>query len=499
MRKKQLFGIEVWLKENKKLEVKDIIKIHHRLMHKFPMPSINIEDYEKCNPGSRITIHMKGVPAPGLDVFKGKFTKSDRNDLGLPVYASFRTTTGTTLKPLKQIKKGQYSTILPKKVTNGLVGIVFPIQESFGPKELLDEFPMEIQDWIKRSKHISRSNLTKEDCPTPPTPSLNYRYIATIAPQPLRFNFSPTCTVCPFGAIKIAPTYCYVDPYICRGQKYSRLNGNQRGEEEICWSCFNPSDGAVSTKCDYVTLRKVLHLNPDAPRKEVPCCGGCDLALYCSRGAVYKPTGYYYYAADKKKCNGCMECYQLQYCPWNCGTMCASDCEQYDDCSSIRLPDGTGGTYTKDIHNNYTIRMVAQIDEKLKLVLGQIVWRVKDTLPMQRQDSWYFDPDDFDYREADFSRFDLMVWGDKQENIPIKLDKTGVHKFNLKEIPFTKSVHLGLFEKEGKPLGFYHCGSNFPIKSLGAKRYSDPTKFVDGGTFDFYSPMGRIQIEYMIK
>lgn len=463
------------------------------------MPKINIENYEKCNPGSPVTIRMKGMPAPTVDVFKGKIMKSGRNALGLPIYASFRTTTGITLRPLKQIKKDQYSVILPEKVTNGLVGIIFPIQETFGPKEILDEFPKDIQDWIKRSKHISRSSLTEEDCPTPPTPLLDYRYLAMIAPQPLRFNFSLACTICPFGAIQMAPTYCYVDPYICRGQKYSRVNGNQRGDEEICWNCFNAGDGTVSTKCDYVTLRKVLHLNPDAPRKEVPCCGGCDLALYCSRGAVYKPTYYSYYAADKKRCSGCMDCYWLQYCPWNCGTMCTSDCDKYDSHSTYPMHDGTGGIYYKDVHNNYTIRMVAHIDEKLKLVLVRVVWRIEDFLPWPRRDDWYFDSDDFDSDESDFSKFDLMIWGDKQEKIPIKLDKTGVQEFNLKEIPFTKSVHLGLFEKDGRLLGFFHCGSNFPIKSLGAKRYSDPTKLVDGGTFDFYSPIGRIQIEYIIR
>lgn len=479
MKKNQLLGIEDLLKEKKTLELKDIVKVHYRLMRNYPMPSIKIEEIEECKPGSPVSLRIKDMPAPGVDVYKGEFIESNRNDLGLSVFAFFRTTTGTSLKPLRQKKKDQFSVILPEKVTNGLMGLIFPIQENFGPKEIVNEFPNDIQNWINRSKHVSRSTLTKDDCPTLPTSSQDFRYLAMIAPQPLRFSFSVTCTICPFGAIKIMPTYCYVDPLVCRGQKYSRLNGTVRGPEEICWNCFNAGDGIVSTKCDYVTLRKVLHLNPDYPIKEVPCCGGCELPSLCHRGAISKPTTYF--TCNKKICNGCGDCYSELTCAWNCGTMCSSDCDKYGYCN---------------YHNNYTMRMVAQIDEKLRLALvAARAFRVEDFWFKQFSD-WDFA---FDTDEYDFSEFNLMIWGDKQERIPIKLDKTGVQKLDLREIPFTKSVHLGLFEADGKLLGFSYCGANMPIKSLGAKRYSDPTKLVDRGTFDFYTPMGGIQIEYLIK
>jgi len=502
-----MLGIEDLLKENKKLELKDIVKIHYRLMHEYPMPLVNIKNYEKCNPGFPVTIRMKGMPAPEVDIFKGKIMKSDRNTLDLPIYASFRTTTGTTLRPLKQIQKDQYTVLLPEKLTNGFVGIIFPIQENFGTKEVIDKLPTDIQNWIIRSKSFSRSILSNVDCRSLTTPLPDSRYLATIVPQPLRFNFSPTCDICPYEALKVTPTYCYIDPLICRGQKYSRLDGLQRGPEEICWNCFAGTE-TVSTKCEYVTIRKVLHLNPDAPKQEVPCCGGCEIPDLCPRGAIYKPPEFSFYAADKARCNGCMECYLNIFCLWNCGTNCNSECEHYDRDSSVSLYNGEGGYNYVDIHNNYTIRMVAHIDEKLKFIpVALKAFRIEkahlieDHLPWPRSWDPLFNYDDFESgsEASGFYNFDLIVWGDKLEKIPIKLDKTGVHEFKPKEIPFTKSMHLGLFERGGTLLGFSYCGSNMPIKSLGAKRYSDPTKLVDGGTFDFNSPIGTIQIEYMIK
>lgn len=504
MKKKGIFGIEKLLKEKKKPELKDIVKIYDQLMSGYPMPSIIIDNHGKCKPGSMVTIHIKGLPLPGVDVFKGKIIKSERSALDLPLYASFRTTTGTTLRPLKQIKGDKYTAILPEKVTNGLVGIIFPIQETFGSNKIIDKFPADIQNWIKRSKHVSRSNLKKDDCPSFLPQMQDYRYLATIAPQPLLFTFSPNCSICPHGALKIAATYCYIDPLLCRGQKYSRLNGGQRGPEEACWDCFNSSDGVVSTRCQYVTIRKVLHLNPDAPKKEVPCCGGCEVPDLCHKGAIYKPPEYpHFYAADKKRCNGCMDCYLNMTCPWNCGTNCRSECEYYDRDSTYPIYNGEGGYDYVDVHNNYTMRMVAHIDEKLKLVLVKIeaIYRIEDYIPWEKPYGAHIDSKNMgsDSKETDLTNFDLVVWGDKQVKIPIRLDKTGKQDFKLKEIPFTKSMHLGLFEKSGNLLGFTCCGSNMPIKSLGGKRYSDPTKLVDGGIFIFNSPKGRIHIEYMIK
>jgi hypothetical protein len=499
MKKNQLLGIQDWLEKNKEISLKDFTKIHYQLMNEYPMPSINIENYEEWKPGSSVIIQMKGIPAPKIDVFKGKFIESEDNNLNLTIYASFRTTKGTALKPLKKINNTQYSVLLPENIVNGLMCILFPVQENFGPSEIQNKLPRDIHNWIKISKHISRESLTEEDCQSLPTPFRNYRYMAATIPHLLRFNYfeeEENCYLCPYGAIKIAPDYCYIDPLICKGQKYSWIeepNGRKRGPEEICWNCFNVSDRAVSSKCFCVTIRKVLHLNPDDPKQEVPCCGRCSIPNYCNNDAIKNSATDHFYTVDKKRCNGCMICYLNKLCGYNCGTGCTIDCssDQYDFHFNYPLHDGQGGKYTKDIHNNYTMRMVAHIDVNLRLVLLKLkVLRYEDYLP--RRDDAFFDL-------KDFLNLDLIIWGDKEEKIPISLEKNGIHKFKLKEIPFTRSIHFALFEKSGNLLGFSYCGSNFPIKSLGGKRYSNPTKLVDDGTFNFKTPLGIIQIDYLIK
>jgi hypothetical protein len=504
----QSTGIESLLKERKSLELRDVIRLHLRMTRDYPMPSITIENPKECRPGSPLTIKVIGIPAPAIDMYKGELLKSNGNKLDLPIYVSFRTTRGVITRPLRRLKKDQYSVILPEKMTNGLIGIFFPVEEDFGPPEIVKQFPPDILKWIKRSNHVSRSSLTKEDCPSPGPSGRDYRYLAMIAPQPFRFRFS-TCTLCPYGALKTDwdSMSCYIDPTVCRGQKYSRSDHNPRGPEEICWNCFNDGDGAVSTKCDYVTLRKVLHLNPDAPRQEVPCCAGCELPTLCPNGAIstYEPPPPYrdFYSVDKNKCNGCMECYLNKDCPWNCGTMCTDGCGHYNRDAASVLYDGQGGHALRDVHNNYTMRMVSHIDNKLRFVLvkASVLRWMKDFSQSFIPYESYFDSNDGGPNTdgIDFDKFELIVWGDGVERIPVKLDKSGIHDFKRKEIPFTKDVHLGLFEKDSRLLGFQYCGLNIPIKSLGAKRYSDPTKLVEGGTFNFNSPIGKIQIEYVVK
>jgi hypothetical protein len=502
MKKNQLLGIEDWLEENKKVSIKDFVKIHYQLMNEYPIPSIIIENYKEWSPGSSVMIRIKDTPAPGIDVFKGKFIEPEDDDHNLPIYASFRTTTGTTLKPLKKENNTLYSVILPEKIINGLMCILFPVQENFGPSEILRKFPKDIQNWIKRSKHISRENITDLECLTISEPFRNFRYMAAIASELLRFNEEEEeCYLCPYGAIKITPDYCYIDPDICKGQKYSKVKVQEdpplygRGPEEICWNCFNAGDGTVSSKCGCVTIRKVLHLNPDDPRQEVPCCGGCSIPNFCPNDAIYNSSTYHFYTASKQLCNGCMQCYYAKFCGYNCGTGCTPDCNSYDFHSNCLLYDGRGGEYSKNIHNNYSVRMVAHIDVNLRLVLVKLkVLRIEAYL--SRRYDTFFDPSDY---QSDFSNFDLIIWGDQQQKIPISLEKNSIHDFKMKEIPFTRSIHLGLFEKNENLLGFSYCGSNFPIRSLGGKRYSDPTKLVDDGTFNFKTPLGLIQIEYLIK
>lgn len=494
MKKVQLIGIERLLKEKRKLDVRDVAKAHYRLLREYPMPVVEIDSIEECKPGSSVNIRIRDMPAPAVDVFKGKITKDAENDLDLPIYLSFRTTTGITLKPLLCEKEDQYTVVIPGNITNGLIGIIFPIHETFGPKEIRENYPEDVQRWINKNKHISRTSLTKDDCPIPPLSPKDFRYLTMIYPKPFLSEFHfviGTCPICPYGAIKVTRNSCFVDPLICRGQKYSYPPRN----EEICWNCFNPTDGTISTKCDYVTLRKVFHINPDPPKKEVPCCGACIIGDLCSQGAI--DNSYGFFSADKQKCNGCMECYYGKNCPWNCGINCSPDCVQWDIHESVTLQAADGGGYQKNVHYNYTMRMVSHIDEKSKLVLSKLVLRLEDFWWRSPYD-WYFDRDDFDF-DSDEASFELYLWGDKFEKIPIKLDKNGVQNLKLKEVPFTRSIHLGLFKKDGKLFGFSHCGSNIPIRSLGGKRYSDPTIMMNGGTFDFDSPIGKIQIEYLIK
>ena len=198
-----------------------------------------------------------------------------------------------------------------------------------------------------------------------------------------------------------------------------------------------------------------------------------------------------------------MECYLNMNCPWNCGIMCTDECDRYQAHSSLDLYDGDGGYILKDVHNNYTMRMVAHIDNKLRLVLvkASVLRWMKDFSQSFIPYEEYFGSKDVEPNpdEIDFESFDLIVWGDRVERIPVKLDKSGIHDFQRKEIPFTKDVHLGLFEKDSRLLGFEYCGSNIPIESLGAKRYSDPMKLVEGGTFNFNSLIGKIQIDYVVK
>jgi len=141
--------------------------------------------------------------------------------------------------------------------------------------------------------------------------------------------------------------------------------------------------------------------------------------------------------------------------------------------------------------------MVAHIDNNSMLILGKIA--------LQRLwDDYRFEyiPRDFEFSSdlGTYRDIDLHIWADKKDIIPIRLDEKGLFEFKKKEIPFTQRIHLGLFHKDTKKLiGFQYMGSNLPIKSLGGKRYSDPTKIVEGGTMHFNTPIGKMAIEYQIK
>jgi hypothetical protein len=493
-------GIEGLLKDGKHLKLQDIIKIHDRLLKEFPMPRATIENIQGCKPESRLLLNIDELPLPSVDVFKGTLKESNESGTDRRIYASFRTSNNVAIVPVSHMKGNQYCVKIPHNAVNGLLGIIFPIRESFGPSKIIQAYPPEIIKWISKSNHISGWDVTKEDCPPSAQPSEDVRYLAMVVPEPFNFHFSVTCPVCPHGAIKINPTYCYVDPHVCKGQKYSKPRSEET--EEICWDCFNTGDDTVSSKCHAVTIRKVLHLNPEAPKKEVPCCGkDCGIFELCPRGAVQlEPMnpGVYgkFWYADKKLCNGCMNCYHGFTCDWNCGTSCNSDCGYYERDSNIMFYDGEGGFYNRDIRPNYTIRMVAQIDNRLKLVLVKLEFQswaqqfyrrgVPGEIPFSSDDGTFED-------------FDLIIWAEGMEKIPIRLDKNSIHDFGMREVPFTQRIHLGLFQKDGNLLGFQYCGANLPIRSIGGKRYADPTKLIEGGHLKFNTPMGRIQIEYRIK
>jgi hypothetical protein len=495
-------GLENLLETKQAIGIHDVARIHHRLMRGYPMPTVSIENLERCKPESRMVLSIDGFPAPSVDVFKGRLRDSDGKELNLPTYASFRTTKQVSIVPLLNLEKNRYWTKIPDNALNGLLGVIFPIRETFGPPEAYKRYPDEVVEWILRSNHSPRWDVPKEECPNPPEPSLDTRYLAMVLPEPFNFHFGMTCSVCPYGAIKIEPTYCYVDPYVCRGQKYSEPRSDET--EEICWDCFNEGDGTISSKCEYVTIRKVVHMNPDAPKDEVPCCGKeCGIQPPCPTGAVKLqpflsdvPWHKFWYV-DKSLCNGCMNCYNDFTCTWNCGVHCHSECTHYERDANIKFHDGEGGFYYRDIRPNYTVRMVAEIDEKLTLILVRI-----DVL--RWRDQFYYIPFvpgeiPFPPDPDDDEGFDLIIWADKQERIPIELDKAGTCDLKMKEIPFTQRTHLGLFQKDGNLLGYQYCSGNLPIRSIGGKRYEDPTKLTQGGSLTFNSPIGTLRLDYLTK
>ncbi len=433
-------------------------------------------------------VRIDSYPLPEIDYYEGHFQPPGKIRPKKPIYACWRTASGQHIRPLDHKKDSLYTMDIPEDAVDGLLAFLFPVVEHFGPAQMTKKFPVDIKKWIGSiedtdfpgKKHAKRMGARLDSLVS------RERYFAYLFGQ-VKFPCYNCVIDCPNGAIEINDQgHCSINPYKCDGQKYSlNANASGRGEEEICWICFNPGDGTVSTKCNKVTIRKVLHMNPDAPRKEVPCCGGCDVDMVCPEGALTKVNSFY--SADKSACTGCMICYNNHpygYCPWNCGTYCYNNCNKWDMHEAVSMPDGEGGNYYKNIHGNYTMRMVSEIDYKGILLIRTLIvyrpWPILDQLAMSH-------------------RLYLAIWGDDYEEIPIKLDPQGTFSFNMLEIPFSKSIHLALLDDEKRLLDFQHCGLNLPIQSIGGKRYAQPRFRTQGGKLTFKTRLADFELSYLLQ
>ena len=140
------------------------------------------------------------------------------------------------------------------------------------------------------------------------------------------------------------------------------------------------------------------------------------------------------------------------------------------------------------------MRMTAQIDNKLTFIPIRVKFLWKSFFRI-----WWKQHPPFSNQQNKYNGPFLKIWGNRAVKIPIKLDKHGTQDLGMKKIPFIRNVHVGLFESEGRLLGYEFCGSNIPIRSLGGKRYSEPTKLVEDGTMEFDTHFGRVQLEYSME
>lgn len=452
-------------------------------------PKINVSNYKKLRRGGKAKIRIQGYPLNEVDYYNGRFKAPGKNGPGKSILACWRTADGQSVRPLKHQKDDLYTVDIPEDSVDGLLVFLFPVVERFGSAKIAAQYPKEIKNWIGGFEYtdMGRQKQTKQKCDKFHSSGTRERYYAYIFPYHVKFPCYDCVIDCPKDAIEInAAGHCRIDPEKCDGQKYSKnATGDGRGEEEICWNCFNSQDGTISSKCDQVTLRKVLHMNPDPPRTEGPCCGKCGVDEMCPEGALNKVgVGY---SGDKSACNGCMNCYYHHpygYCLWNCGTYCSENCDKWEDHEAVPLNDGEGGSYTKNIHGNYTMRMVSEIDYKGLIVVrkARAFWHV-------------YGPDPGNIGRPEY----VGVWGDKFKEVPIKFDSQGNFSFNMMEVPFSKSAHFALLDGNKQLFDFQHCGMNLPIKSIGGKRYRGSRSRTQGGTLRFKTRTADFELEYEMR
>lgn len=297
------------------------------------MPSLRIEfvdppTAESMRTGQPLTLRLRGVPLPEIDLARGQLAATTRREDMPPILVEFEGIDA----PVVAIGTFDRRTSLlavdvPHDAVSGPVVVQVPVRRRFGRQD----------PRMRRRLAELLSDCTPREYERAPDALWSYlRYFAGVGT--LVCGRCVTDPICPHGAIRFDPAgNCYVDKNVCIGQSRQVETQNVGGtlrrvvtDETSCWDCF---DGAeeLSKKCNHRRVGRVVHMGPF-------CCGSCIetatkipnvcLRELCNYGAI---TGGHStatrcgnqltfsglggpYQVDPDVCVGCQTCYDNIVC-----------------------------------------------------------------------------------------------------------------------------------------------------------------------------------------
>lgn len=336
--------------------------IRRHLRDQVILPTLSFKGAGFVTYGERLMIPVQGLPLPTLDLYENKLVKSDSDGIPHKLFAIFTGIEGPIVVPVEyQPKASELHLMVPKHAVDGTVTIRFLVKEHLGSASLLEKLDPGDDAFQTRLKKSNPNRPVPPHCQCeaplrdetkgealPPQPCrprepdyeempdqmvLNEFWIDTSMRLYVRC-FDPEeleswetqgmncCPICPYGAIKVdANGNCRVNPQLCRGQSYKTRRGEdsegestveRTGEESVCWDCFNPGDGLISTKCYQRRLQKSTHID------STNCCGDCpscsrrlddlDVSEVCPVHAIWMNDYPERFVVVEDACIGCMVC-----------------------------------------------------------------------------------------------------------------------------------------------------------------------------------------------
>lgn len=461
--------------------------MREELIGSIKLPELTYKGPKYVKRGSTISVDVKGLPFPDVDLWNGKLLKRKNMLDKYSVSAMFNSAGEPILLHASyDERKNRILVTLPDDAESDVLMLLFPVQEFYGKYDAIRKIDPEdliINREIGKICSCNQKNTKgkNEKClnthPLKDGSIKAVRYYAVYVGY-LTMQCSTCAVGCPYGAIKFDEEgACYVDIDLCRGQSYA-INGTEilpdgrevmvNGHEVICWECFE-GDEKFSLKCRNRKLRRVAYNGV--------CCGDCfDMSMItgltfqelCSYGAVTRSGGF---NVDPELCEGCFACILNIVCVNN------SSGSEFDE-RSIRMVSYIGEPkYTHALHiDRVTFKPNGELPDDmldlsvdLTLVLESELGSKKVKFTFDRRLTHAFDNVSIKFLQD----VNFMLMKDRRGNSTINLDRGfGVASRTLRLQPSLNTILMGFSSKVvfvlpgGRLVFDFHVRHHLPLSAL---------------------------------